>query len=566
MIFLSNDVLFTNSKEVAQIRQSCNLKGIHVSLYYVTSRIVLFVCFISYVYLFGGALTAHKVFVSMALFNVIRIPCTRHLPQSISSAAELVVACGRIQKYLLLEEQVQQQQHLQKAENEAVVNVQSASASWDGQLSTFSNVNFALNKGELLIIIGPVGCGKTSLLLSLMHELPSTSGKISISTDSIAYVPQRPWIFSGTLMENILFGRPLEEKHFWDVVRATALEPDLETMPLKEWTSVGERGYKLSGGQKARVNLARALYADADLYILDDIFSAVDGKVGHFIVQQCINGYLREKTVVLVTHQVHFLANSLSRSSVLILDDHGNQQKLVQPISVIDPKERKIQLDELIGAGKESLFTGSFKSEELEENYQQNVLPVASKKVNEFEDDDENKSNDDDEDDHHDDQHSTSSKSSGPYLSYLRCGFHWFTFTLMLLSIFISQTLSQGSDFLLSMWTEAFEKNNATEVRKSFSDLEENNLYAYIYAGLIVALFVSTLIRATTFFSFCMTASRKLYNDSFEHVLLSPITFFHHTPAGRILNRFSRDIGIIDDYIPMTAFELQIVSLLGFVV
>lgn len=160
LLMVYNDFLSTNSKEVAQICQSCNLKGVHVSLYYVTSRIVLFVCFISYVYLFEGALTAHKVFVSMALFNVIRIPCTRHLPQSISSAAELVVACGRIQKYLLLEEQVQQQQNQQKVENEVVVNVQSASASWDAQLSAFSNVNFTLNKRELLSIIGPVGSGK----------------------------------------------------------------------------------------------------------------------------------------------------------------------------------------------------------------------------------------------------------------------------------------------------------------------------------------------------------------------------------------------------------------------
>lgn len=154
-----------NSKEVAQIRRSCNLKGVHVSLYYVTSRIVLFVCFISYVYLFGGALTAHKVFVSMALFNIIRIPCTRHLPQSISSAAELVVACGRIQKYLLLEEQVQQQQQQQqKPREEEVVSVQSASASWDGQMSAFSDVDFSLNKGELLTIVGPIGSGKVEYL------------------------------------------------------------------------------------------------------------------------------------------------------------------------------------------------------------------------------------------------------------------------------------------------------------------------------------------------------------------------------------------------------------------
>lgn len=406
---------------------------------------------------------------------------------------------------------------------------------------------------------------QTSLLLSLMQELPPTSGKIIISTDSVAYVPQRAWLFGGTLQENILFGRPFEEKRFWEVVRAAALETDLEAMPLKEQTMVGERGQKLSGGQAARVSLARALYADADLYLLDDIFSAVDGKVGQLIVEQCINGYLREKTVVLVTHQAHLLANGLSRSSVLILDGHGSQARLVTP--TIDTKEREFLLDELIDGG-ESSFTEGIKNEEHAENHQQKMLFATSEEVTEKEDDDDesesNKSEDDDHD-HHDDHHSTSTSGKskrGPYLAYLRCGFHWFTFTLMMQSILLSQTLSQGSDFLLSMWTEAFEERNGVEVGKVSPTPNDNNLYAYIYAGLIVALFVSTLVRATSFFSFCMTASRKLYNDSFEHVLLSPITFFHHTPAGRILNRFSRDIGIIDDYIPMTAFELQIVSVL----
>lgn len=409
---------------------------------------------------------------------------------------------------------------------------------------------------------------QTSLLLSLMKELPTTEksggGTITVNTRSIAYVPQKAWLFGGTIQENILFGRPLEEKRFWEVVRVAALETDLAMMPLKERTMVGERGHKLSGGQQARVSLARALYADADLYLLDDPLSALDGKLGRFIVQQCINGYLAAKTVVLVTHQVHLIATSLPQTSVLVLDGHGVQLRLLRPSSDNGISDELYELGLFGGRGSGSSFDGSAHGE-AEHQQQQHQFQITEKygdDVDEESPSDDGPDHQDDHDDHHHHHHlhhsGSKSPSNGPYLDYLRCGFHWLTGTVMLLAILLSQTLSQGCDYLLSMWTEAFEKGAEEEVKDQLSS-ESSNLYAYIYTGFIVALFLSTLLRATSFFSFCMAASTRLYNNSFQQVLLSPITFFYHTPAGRILNRFSRDIGIIDDYIPMTAFELQIV-------
>lgn len=134
-------------------------------MYYVTSRIVLFVCFIVYVYLHGGQLTAHKVFVSMALFNTIRIPVTRHLPQSIAATAELMVACQRIQKFLLLEQvesdiSTSELISESKMNKETAVVVENASGYWDNSAPAFQGVGFTLKKGELLTIVGPVGSGK----------------------------------------------------------------------------------------------------------------------------------------------------------------------------------------------------------------------------------------------------------------------------------------------------------------------------------------------------------------------------------------------------------------------
>ena len=145
--------------------------------------------------------------------------------------------------------------------------------------------------------------------MSLMQELPcieatpTTTSITSTATNDdndhrdcristfgakIAYVPQRAWIFLGTIKENILFGSEYNQERFWKVIHACVLDQDLITMPLKELTMVGEKGYKLSGGQKARINLARALYADADLYLLDDPISALDVKVAKIVVQRFV--------------------------------------------------------------------------------------------------------------------------------------------------------------------------------------------------------------------------------------------------------------------------------------
>ena len=164
------------------------------------------------------------------------------------------------------------------------------------------DITFSTPFGTLTVITGPVGSGKSTLLSAIAGEISDTSGTI-ICQGTLVYVPQIPWVFSGTIRDNILFGQPYDELKYTRITEACALKEDIQQFPDRDQTIVGERGVVLSGGQRARVSLARAVYADADIYLLDDPLSAVDFKVGQHTFEKCIRDLMSDKTRVLTSHQ-----------------------------------------------------------------------------------------------------------------------------------------------------------------------------------------------------------------------------------------------------------------------
>ena len=168
------------------------------------------------------------------------------------------------------------------------------------------DIEFTVAPESLTVITGQVGSGKSVLLAAIAGEISNIKGTIT-RTGTIAYVPQIAWVFSGTIRENILFGEPYDETRYTRIIKACALMDDIQHFPNLDQTVVGERGNVLSGGQRARVSLARALYADAELYVLDDPLSSVDLKVGEHIFDECIKGLLGRKTRVITSHQEQFM-------------------------------------------------------------------------------------------------------------------------------------------------------------------------------------------------------------------------------------------------------------------
>lgn len=234
----------------------------------------------------------------------------------ITSVIEASVAVGRLTSYLTAEE-IQPEAVVVKPPVEAVgeesVLIRNASFSWNRHedKAVLKDINFSAHKGELSCIVGRVGAGKSSLLQSILGDLWKIKGEVQVH-GTVAYVSQTPWIMNATVRENIVFGYRYDSNFYEKTVKACALLDDFAQLPDGDETVVGERGISLSGGQKARVALARAVYARADIYLLDDCLSAVDSHVGRHIIDNVLgpNGLLSSKTRILATNSIPVLVES----------------------------------------------------------------------------------------------------------------------------------------------------------------------------------------------------------------------------------------------------------------
>ena len=291
----------------------------------------------------GMELTSYNTFVILSLVSLLKTTITFDFGQSITILADFAAALSRIQNTLefensnvhkYLEETFAKSGDIKSSDDQywkdshfvykdeithrklrhssdkadLAVFMKDVTCSWSGSSNKLSlkSVSLSVEKGDLVFIAGPVGCGKSSLLYAILQELPLFNGSIS-SHGKIALVSQQPWVFSGTIRENILFGEAFDPRRYQMVLEACALFKDLQRFPDGDLARVGERGIVLSGGQQARVELARAVYYNADIYLLDDPLSAVDAKVGNHIFNECIVKILHEKTRLIVTHNLQVL-------------------------------------------------------------------------------------------------------------------------------------------------------------------------------------------------------------------------------------------------------------------
>ena len=213
------------------------------------------------------------------------------------------------------------------------------------ELPALRSVSLSVANGQLVGITGPVGSGKTSLLMTILGELSISSGKISC-IGKIALVSQTPWVYSGTVRENIVFGNQFDVQKYNKVIEVCDLEKDIASFTKRDLTEIGQRGVILSGGQRARVSLARAIYSDADIYLLDDPLSAVDAKVGKHLFDRCIKEFLDGRMRILVTHQLQFLKETdsiiiLRNGSVICEGTYSQIEKDKQAASCFVSQETK---------------------------------------------------------------------------------------------------------------------------------------------------------------------------------------------------------------------------------
>lgn len=289
------------------------------------TRASLFLCIIVYTFT-GNKLNAGYVYVISSFYNILKSAISNDFPQAISQTAEALVSVTRIEEFLLFDEVYHDSTkdsykikrintgtpliHSSGKKKSIGVYLENVSAKWidTQEENTLHTINFNVGPQQLVAIVGAVGSGKTSLLQTIMQELPLSQGNKDV-VGKISYASQEPWLFAGTIKQNILFGEVWDTKRYERVIKVCALERDLSILSFGDKSLVGDRGVSLSGGQRARINLARAIYKEADIYILDDPLSAVDTHVGKQLFEDCISGFLRGKCTVLVTHQLQYLKN-----------------------------------------------------------------------------------------------------------------------------------------------------------------------------------------------------------------------------------------------------------------
>lgn len=258
-------------------------------------------------YFLGVPLDPTNVFTFVAAQRLVQDPIN-HIPNVIGSVIQARAAFSRISEFLGASEIQKDQIWMQYcAPNQYPIVVKSGCFSWDSsENSNLRNINLEMKAGTKVAISGEVGSGKSTLLAAILGEVPRTEGMIHVY-GKIAYVSQNAWIQSGSVQDNILFGSTMDKSRYKETLRRCSLVYDLESLPFGDLTQIGERGVNLSGGQKQRIQLARALYYDADIYLLDDPFSSVDTHTATSLFNEYVMGALSEKTVLLVTHQVELL-------------------------------------------------------------------------------------------------------------------------------------------------------------------------------------------------------------------------------------------------------------------
>ncbi|XP_034236432.1 probable multidrug resistance-associated protein lethal(2)03659 [Thrips palmi] len=551
-------VTIARKLEVNQIMNTNYIRGTIVSFIIFAKRFSIFAALLTFA-LAGDKLTAKHVFIVTAYFNILQANMTVFFPQGITQVAEALVSVKRLQKIMLLPEVKSLTGNDLKKEGAIIMN--SASAKWDPELTehTLSEVTVNIAPGSLVAVVGPVGAGKSSFLNAILGELQLDSGSLQVG-GTVSYAGQEPWLFASTVRQNILFGEPMDPVRYKEVINVCALKADIAMFPQGDRTIVGEKGVSLSGGQRARINLARALYRQADIYLLDDPLSAVDAHVSAHLFHDCISKYLHGKTRILVTHQLQYLP-FVDRVFVL------NNGHLISEGTYLEIKD--MGLDSLLGSmAHDPEKTDGNKEENEEASNHKSPLkrdsPSRLSIISSVSGHDSKRSSIDPsmmEYVHPEDPEERASGAVGwnIFMAYFKSAGNCFYVFLVLSSFVWCQLFASAGDYWITVWVQVEEVNhNATttateEWYRQWPPSRETCIYAY--TAISLGTIVITLARSFLFFHLCCRASRRLHDDMFASITHAKMRFFYNNTSGRILNRFSKDMGAVDEILPLCMID-----------
>ncbi|KAG2230070.1 hypothetical protein INT48_005398 [Thamnidium elegans] len=595
--FIRNDLELVMLKKIGLLSAAQSFTWTSIPFF------VSIITFSVYVTISSTPLTSQIAFVAISLFSLLQFPMAI-FPNVITSIIEASVSLYRIEAYLISEEIdttsiVRQDFRKLPNWNPAVplLEIKSANFKWDKSQpqNDLTDINLAIRKGTLTAVVGRVGSGKSSLVSAILGDNFKVSGSVTLR-GNIAYVPQQPWIMNATVRDNITFGLRWDPVFYEQVIEACSLKQDIKILTNGDLTEIGERGINLSGGQKARVSLARALYARADIYLLDDPLSAVDAHVGRHLFDHVLGprGLLKNKARLLVTHAIMYLSKVdqvvMMREGKIALqgtydtlmsDESSELYKLIKDFDKQFPKNQ-LGVDEEGSSSNNSV--GSIDTTSVEELDAEHPASVGQSE-------EESSINQDMLRHHHSDRRVSissfiselskrrASVSSSIFISprerrsrkniddilgdvgnlmtveesakgkvsyevykqyFKACSF------VGILAVLAFQCASQGSQVGANLWLKHWSGKNLSEGAN-------NNVWFYlgIYAFIGWSGTIFAFLQTMVMWVYCaISSARFLHSSMLESVMKSPMNFFDTTPLGRILNRFSKDEHTIDEVLP----------------
>ncbi|KAK9376594.1 uncharacterized protein V1513DRAFT_483259 [Lipomyces chichibuensis] len=595
------DLLEIRKEELRKLRQQYLLWAAAVIVWFGFPTILTLVTFGFYTLVEKKDLTASVAFSSVALFNLVRTPMDR-LAQLVSDVIDTKVSLDRIHRFMDEETTDKYEQlSVSRGPDSPYIGFENATLTWganeNSQKFGLRNLNIDFKIGEITLVIGPTGAGKTSLLMGLLGEMTLLEGHVFLPgvsceyghhidpatglSDSVAYCSQQPWLLNDSIKNNILFGSPYDQVRYHACIEACALRHDLEILEAGDKTEVGEKGIALSGGQKQRISLARALYSQAKHLLLDDCLSAVDSHSALWIYENGILGPLMfGRTCILVSHNVALTV--VGANYIVVLNNGtvqfqgtpeeafdvgvlGDDEILQQSISSRNSSmavsrsassaNLMVKQHTAVGAPTEESRKKVTDEVEVTEDVLENCqeqrvcqpknqpLPVVQVEESEV-----------------------GQVKWGVYLTYFKSmGPLWYW-----LIVSIAFAGQQGGLVVQSWWIREWgnsqsdisdQSNGVTTDVHSFEERLRSGhgvvYYLWIYALISVIYMIISFCREGVVFIGSLRASAQLFERLLQRVLRAPPRFFDATPVGRILNRFSKDIEIIDQEVAGNLLSLM---------
>lgn len=471
--------------------------------------------FYAYTVWAGKPLRVDVIFPALQIFSMLESHL-RALPDIIRQFLSAAVALERIEQFMH-EPEKSESDTAPDAQRE--LELRDASFAWPGaQTMVLQDISLTFPVG-MTVIHGKVGAGKTALLQALLGELDLKAGTLTTCGHMVGYCSQTPWLESMSIRDNILFETPFDPVRYKEVLEVCELTPDLALLKHGDLSEIGENGIGLSGGQKARVALARAVYSRSSVLLLDDPISALDHQTAESIVRRCFAGsLLRDRTTVLATHRVQLC--------------RGIAQQLIE---ITDGFASTTSQDSIVDDSSKASSTTCASDEDEDDRNKKYETAEAAAVPDKFTEDE---------------YRATGSVKAAVYWQYVKAGkLRWWM--LLILAIASSRLIDVGRTWLLKQWGEAYDRpTKGMGIRSLFGSLPspEDNVRPWLLAFLLVAVVnaVISLIVRCVMLVIVYCAGQQMFGDILTRVCNATFRFYDVTPVGRLMNRFTGDIGTID--------------------